>query len=296
MPTSRTTQLRRLRCAVKAVQGAAAQGWRPPSLGPHHLDTIFGARDAVLVDCLMTVREATAFADWIDLHDRQLTTIYITHGHGDHYSGLSVVLGRFSDARAVASQGTVEQMRNGSLHPAPLPRAVPRSDPSTITFAEPLGADHIELEGLPLEVIETGHTDTETVLRFGYRTWAWSSPATSPTTTATCTSARRRRIAGPNGSLPSTNWPHSTRPPWSPATRTRPRATLPRSWRSPETTSSTTEICARQAWPAKPIRRRGEPLSRLGQPTTIPDNRLRNYGTPWWPVIGPDPCSFGVLE
>jgi ribonuclease BN (tRNA processing enzyme) len=38
-----------------------------------------------LVESLMTVREATMLADWVALHERRLTTIYITHGHGDHY-------------------------------------------------------------------------------------------------------------------------------------------------------------------------------------------------------------------
>lgn len=131
----------------------------PPAWDPTTSTLIFGARDAVLVDALMTVREATALADWIELHDRRLTTIYITHGHGDHYSGLSVVLGRFPEARAVASAGTVEQMRKGSATGHPYRAWFPGQIADTIPLAEPLGTDHFELEGLPLEVIETGHTD-----------------------------------------------------------------------------------------------------------------------------------------
>jgi glyoxylase-like metal-dependent hydrolase (beta-lactamase superfamily II) len=132
----------------------------PPAWDPTTSTLIFGARDAVLVDALMTVREATALADWIELHDRRLTTIYITHGHGDHYSGLPVVLGRFPDARAVATAGTVEQMRNGSATAHPYRAWFPGQIADTIPLAEPLDAGHFELEGLALEVIETGHTDT----------------------------------------------------------------------------------------------------------------------------------------
>ena len=62
----------------------------------------------------MTVPEAAALADWIALHQRRLTTIYITHGHGDHFLGLSVLLDRFPGARAVATAGTVQQMRKQS--------------------------------------------------------------------------------------------------------------------------------------------------------------------------------------
>ena len=45
---------------------------------------IYGERDAVLVDAFMTVEQAKALANWIASKNRNLTTIYITHGHGDH--------------------------------------------------------------------------------------------------------------------------------------------------------------------------------------------------------------------
>ena len=45
---------------------------------------IYGERDAVLVDAFLTVEQAKALADWVASKNRNLTTIYITHGHGDH--------------------------------------------------------------------------------------------------------------------------------------------------------------------------------------------------------------------
>ena len=45
---------------------------------------IHGVRDAVLVDAFMTVTQANALADWVAARGKNLTTIYITHGHGDH--------------------------------------------------------------------------------------------------------------------------------------------------------------------------------------------------------------------
>lgn len=39
-------------------------------------------------------------------------------------------------------------------------RAFPGQIAETITLAEPLDGDRLELEGFPLQVIETGHTDT----------------------------------------------------------------------------------------------------------------------------------------
>ena len=39
-----------------------------------------------------TTREAQALADWVALYHRNLSTIYITHGHFDHFYGLSGLL------------------------------------------------------------------------------------------------------------------------------------------------------------------------------------------------------------
>ena len=47
---------------------------------------IYGARDAVLVDTLLTVDHNRALAEWVRKSGKNLTTIYITHGHGDHFS------------------------------------------------------------------------------------------------------------------------------------------------------------------------------------------------------------------
>jgi glyoxylase-like metal-dependent hydrolase (beta-lactamase superfamily II) len=131
----------------------------PPAWDPKTSTLIFGDRDAVLVDALTTVPEATALADWLALHHRRLTTIYITHGHADHWLGLSVLLDRFPQARAVATAGSVKQMR--SEYQIKRYRTLfPGQIADSIALAEPLDADHFELEGRPLQVIETGHTDT----------------------------------------------------------------------------------------------------------------------------------------
>ena len=64
----------------KPFNGPVPRVGDSPAWDPTTSTLIFGARDAVLVDALATVREATVLADWVALHDRQLTTIYITHG------------------------------------------------------------------------------------------------------------------------------------------------------------------------------------------------------------------------
>ena len=140
----------------------------PPTVGdapawdPTTSTLIFGDRDAVLVDPLMTVAEATALAQWVALHDRNLTTIYITHGHGDHYLGLPAVLDQFPDARVAAAPGTVRHMQQQDNHPPEnsIRALFPDQVAGNVPLPEPLESREIPLEGSVIKVIETGHTDT----------------------------------------------------------------------------------------------------------------------------------------
>ena len=71
---------------------------------------IYGKRDAVLVDAFMTVKQADTLVDWVAASGKNLTTIYITHGHGDHWFGIGALLERFPNARAVATADVVKVM------------------------------------------------------------------------------------------------------------------------------------------------------------------------------------------
>ena len=75
---------------------------------------IYGVRDAVLVDAFMAVKQANALADWVAARGKNLTTIYITHGHGDHWFGVGTLLERFPHAKAVAMPNAVKVMRQNA--------------------------------------------------------------------------------------------------------------------------------------------------------------------------------------
>jgi glyoxylase-like metal-dependent hydrolase (beta-lactamase superfamily II) len=63
---------------------------------------IAGDTDAVLVDSLLTIKESAELAGWVRGQDKNLTAVYITHAHGDHFFGLGSVLAAYPDAKPVA--------------------------------------------------------------------------------------------------------------------------------------------------------------------------------------------------
>src|SRR5260221_7814607 len=78
---------------------------------PTSATLIYGQRAAVLVDAFLTVGQAHALVEWVAASGKNLTRIYITHGHGDHFFGVGTLQERFPRARAVATPGVVGVMR-----------------------------------------------------------------------------------------------------------------------------------------------------------------------------------------
>jgi glyoxylase-like metal-dependent hydrolase (beta-lactamase superfamily II) len=111
---------------------------------------------------MCTVAEAEALADWIALHNRNLETIYITHAHFDHFYGLSILLDRFPDARAIATPKTLNAIMQIYLS-TPVKqlarRMFPGQVPTKLVPPQPYEHDTFTLEGQELRIIEQGRTD-----------------------------------------------------------------------------------------------------------------------------------------
>ena len=125
---------------------------------------IYGKQDAVLVDAYMTVKQADSLVDWVAASGKNLTTIYITHGHGDHWFGIGALLERFPNARAVATPDVVKVMHQ---HASPeildkvWKAGYPGQIPDRLVIAEELKENVIDLEGHDLVTVDLGHTDTD---------------------------------------------------------------------------------------------------------------------------------------
>ena len=124
---------------------------------------IYGERDAVLVDTFLSIQHSRELVDWVVDSGKNLTTIYVTLAHGDHFFGLKLVLDRFPNARAFATASSIASMQK-QISPDFIksfwePR-FPGQVPSPLVAPEVLEGDTLYLEREELKVVELGHTDT----------------------------------------------------------------------------------------------------------------------------------------
>jgi glyoxylase-like metal-dependent hydrolase (beta-lactamase superfamily II) len=149
--------------SIPAITNDLPPGEKQRPWPPISSTLISGERDAVLVDAPITVQQARALANWIAASGKNLTTIYATHGHGDHFFGATAVLERFPNARFVARPEVIKIMRQ-QASPESLttfwnPR-FPGQISSQLAIAEELTGNVIDLEGQDLVGVPLGFTDT----------------------------------------------------------------------------------------------------------------------------------------
>ena len=124
---------------------------------------IYGEFDAVLVDTFLTTDHTRELIDWIAASGKNLTAIYVTHAHGDHFFGLGMLKERFPGARALATAEVVEEMRH-QISPEYFATfwnaRFPGQLPEHLIVAAEIRDDGIDLEGHALIPVKLGHTDT----------------------------------------------------------------------------------------------------------------------------------------
>jgi glyoxylase-like metal-dependent hydrolase (beta-lactamase superfamily II) len=121
---------------------------------------VYGREDAVLTDPGFTTGQARVLGDWVAAKGRNLTDIFITHGHGDHWFAAGLLAGRFG-ARVVATAGTIAQMQVSiAARPFLWDKVYPGIPPSPVT-AVTVPANRFTLEGHELTMVEVGHADTD---------------------------------------------------------------------------------------------------------------------------------------
>jgi glyoxylase-like metal-dependent hydrolase (beta-lactamase superfamily II) len=123
---------------------------------------VSGEHDAVLIDAVFTPQDAGRVVDWVRATGKNLTTIYITHGHGDHFFGLNTILDAFPKARAVTAAAVVPDTQR-ELSPDLMDfwnTIFPGQIPEHPIVPDALDGDVIDLEGHELRIITVGQSDT----------------------------------------------------------------------------------------------------------------------------------------
>lgn len=140
---------------TRPVLGPGKRTWSPVTS-----TLIAGETEAVLVDAGFLTEDVAALGDMIERTGKRLTTIFVTHGHGDHFYGSSLLAQRFPGVQVVASPGVVAYIH------AHLAEGVKQfrtffgdalAPPDLLPT--PLAGDTIALEGRQLNVIEVGQGD-----------------------------------------------------------------------------------------------------------------------------------------
>jgi glyoxylase-like metal-dependent hydrolase (beta-lactamase superfamily II) len=132
----------------------------PKRFSPTASTLIYGDTDAVLTDPGLTADQARVLGDWVAAKGRNLTDIFITHGHGDHWFAAGPLAERFG-ARVVASAGVIAQMHGAAATRALLwDKIYDGIAPSPVT-AVTVPDNRFTLEGHELVIVDVGHTDSD---------------------------------------------------------------------------------------------------------------------------------------
>ena len=121
---------------------------------------VSGPTEAVLIDAQYLKDDVQDLGDLIERTGKKLTTIYLTHGHPDHYLGVNPLLERFPEAKCVALPGVIEFMRH--IHEDNMVQwRVLFGDTSVMELprAEPLEDLTMYVDGSPLHILEVKQAD-----------------------------------------------------------------------------------------------------------------------------------------
>ena len=133
----------------------------PRRFSPMASTLIYGRENAVLTDPGMTEEQARVLGDWVAGKGRNVTEIFITHGHGDHWFAAGLLAERFG-ARVVATATAVAQMHgNAATRPLLWDKLYPGLIPPSSVTAVTVPDNRLTVEGHDLLMVDVGHGDAD---------------------------------------------------------------------------------------------------------------------------------------
>jgi len=130
------------------------------TFSPTTATLISGPSEAVLIDAQYLKDDVRDLGDLIERTGKQLTTIYVTHDHPDHYLGIGPLMERFPDAKCVALPHVVESMKE-SMELQRQQWAMLFGDACVEAGAlpDPIDDHTLHVDGSPLHIIEVKQAD-----------------------------------------------------------------------------------------------------------------------------------------
>lgn len=130
---------------------------------------VTGKKDAILIDAQWTLASAHQLIAEILATGKNLTTIYLTHAHPDHYFGAGTIAAAFPNARVVAIPSEANIINKQFFGKIEIWEATigAHNVCRQTTHVESLTENYLELEGERLEIM------TEIVGDMKYNTMVW---------------------------------------------------------------------------------------------------------------------------
>lgn len=130
------------------------------TFSPTTATLVYGDTDAVLVDASLLSNDADALAELVARTGRRLTTVFVTHGHGDHWYGSQRLRERLGDFDLVATRTVADAIAAHLNTEAALWTGL-FGDALTVPDVLPraLSQPWLELEGHHLPVVEVPQGD-----------------------------------------------------------------------------------------------------------------------------------------
>ncbi len=165
-----TTSLLTLNALTTQAAGASLQVFTHTAseagfLVNSHLIT--GKKDAILVDAQFTKSEALKVVQLVKAKKKNLKTIFITHGHPDHYFGLEVLKKEFPKAQVLARPAVIASMVETFSGKQAYWKSVYKDEiADTLVKPEAFSGKHLSVDGQNIRLIdlEAGESDAATAL------------------------------------------------------------------------------------------------------------------------------------
>jgi glyoxylase-like metal-dependent hydrolase (beta-lactamase superfamily II) len=121
-----------------------------------------GKNDLIVIDAQFTKSDASALKDKIKSTGKNLKTVFVTHGHPDHYFGVEVLKLEFPNARYVAVQSTIDDIqKTGEGKLAYWNTVMPKEMPSKVPALDAVVDEDLRLDGETLQLVQLAAAESD---------------------------------------------------------------------------------------------------------------------------------------